>query len=222
MHEASQLLERMVNRGVKPTVVTYSILIEQMLKEYAFDDAQKVFDQMVSLGYKPDVCTYTSFLLAYYNRDMLTKAEDVMTKMNEDGVHPDLMTYTVLIDGYARGGFINQAFDIFKCMVDAGCDPSHYTYSVLIKHLSKEKWLMESTTRTGENVTSINIADVWKIMEFDTALVLFDKMIEHGCTPNVNTYGALTTGLCIEGRFEEAWRLVDHMKKRGLSPTEDM
>ncbi|KAL0291174.1 UNVERIFIED_CONTAM: Pentatricopeptide repeat-containing protein [Sesamum angustifolium] len=59
-------------------------------------------------------------------------------------------------------------------------------------------------------------------MEHDTALKLFEKMKQHGCAPNLNTYNALITGLCRERRLEEAWRLVDHSKQCGISPSEDI
>ncbi|KAG8365939.1 hypothetical protein BUALT_Bualt17G0024100 [Buddleja alternifolia] len=224
--EALNFLERMLEGGMKPSIVTYSIVIEHMLKDFDFECAYRVLNHMIALGYKPDVCTYTSFLVAYCNRGMLREAEDVMRKMKEEGVLPDLMAYTVLIDGYGRSGFLSLAFDTFKSMVDAEIEPSHYTYSVIIKHLSHEKLMNGNEGRKGLDLKPtdgfINIADVWKIMEHDTALKLFEKMKEHGCAPNTNTYNALITGLCREGRLEEAWRLVDHLKQCGMSPNEDM
>lgn len=39
---------------------------------------------------------------------------------------------------------------------------------------------------------------VWKIMEHNTALRLFEKMKQHGCAPNINTYNALISGICRE------------------------
>lgn len=57
-------------------------------------------------------------------------------------------------------------------------------------------------------------------MEFEIALKLFEKMTEHGCTPDAITYGVLIAGLCKEGRLEQAQKLVDHMKESGFSLTE--
>ncbi|KAK4398858.1 hypothetical protein Sango_1361300 [Sesamum angolense] len=149
-----------------------------------------------------------------------------MVKMKEEGVQLDLMAYTVLIDGYGRAEFINLSFDTLKSMVDAGYEPSHYTYSVLIKHLSHEKLINGNSARIGldpgANNGSINIADVWKITEHNTALRLFEKMKQHGCAPNINTYNALISGNCGEERLEETCRLVDHLKQCGMSPTEDI
>lgn len=101
-------------------------------------------------------------------------------------------------------------------MFDAGCEPSHHTYSFLIKQLLKEKWTK------GSYSNLVDHADVWSMMSFSTALELFDKMQEHGCTPDVNTYAKLIMGLCKVDRFGVALQLFDHMQEQGLSPNEDI
>ncbi|XP_057783898.1 pentatricopeptide repeat-containing protein At5g65560 isoform X5 [Salvia miltiorrhiza] len=225
LFEAFNYMEKMLEMGMKPSIVTYSIVIEQMLKDFDFDRAYKVLNYMVAMGCKPDVCTYTSFLVAYCNQGMLKEAEDMMAKMKEEGVRPDLMAFTVLIDGYGRSGFLELAFSTLKSMIAAGCEPSDYTYSVLIKHLSHEKLIKRSgrTWLDSKPINlSINIADVWKIMDHDTALKLLENMEKYGCPPTIKTYNALITGLCRERRLDEAWRLVDHLRQCGLSPNEDM
>ncbi|KAG8362904.1 hypothetical protein BUALT_BualtUnG0025500 [Buddleja alternifolia] len=153
--EALNFLDGCWREGMKPSIVTYSIVIEHMLKDFDFECAYRVLNHMIALGYKPDVCTYTSFLLL-------------------------IATEELLIDGYGRSGFLSLAFDTFKSMVDAEIEPSHYTYSVIIKHLSHEKLMNGNEGRKGLDLKPtdgfINIADVWKIMEHDTALKLFEKM----------------------------------------------
>ncbi|WMV23623.1 hypothetical protein MTR67_017008 [Solanum verrucosum] len=206
----------MPGSGVKPTIESYSILIEQLLKESAFGQAYKVFHLMVSMGHKPDVCIYTSFLVAYYNEEKLKEADDVIDKMAEARVMPDVMAYTVMIDGYGRAGLLNRAFDVLKFMVDAGHEPSQYTYSILIKHLS------QGGVDLKTEASFINIADVWKVVKYETLLELFDKMVEHRCPLNTSIFTSLTTGLCREGRLEEALRLLDHMQSCGISPGEDI
>ncbi|XP_021906463.1 pentatricopeptide repeat-containing protein At5g65560-like [Carica papaya] len=197
-----------------------------MLKEGDFDYAHKVFDEMVSLGHMPDVFTYTAFIHAYCSAGKLKEAEDMIVKMKEEGIMPDSLTYTLLIDAYGNLGSIYSAFDVLKRMFDTGCEPSHHTFSFLIKHLSKKRWMKENGDAVGlyliSNASYIDVADVWKTMEFDFALDLFEKMLEHGCTPNVNTYGKLIIGLCKVGRLGVAQRLFNHMKERGISPSEDI
>ncbi|KAM1204425.1 hypothetical protein ACFX2J_020112 [Malus domestica] len=226
LKEALSLVEKMVSIGVKATVHTYTILIKQMLKEGDFDHAHRLLNQMVSSGNQPDLFTYTTFIHAYCGIGNVEEAEKLMIKMNEEGIVADSLTYTLLIDGYGRMGLIDCAFDVLKRMFDASCDPSHYTYSFLIKHLSNEKLTETRNNILGmdliSNVSLIDIADVWKIMDFDIALDLFEKMTGHGCAPSTNTYDKLIVGLCKERRLEEAQRLYSHMKEREVSPSEDI
>jgi pentatricopeptide repeat protein len=56
----------------------------------------------------------------------------------------------------------------------------------------------------------------------ETALELFEKMMEHGCTPGVNTYAKLIIGVCKVGRWGVANSLFNHMIERGLVPNEDI
>lgn len=220
------MVENMSKMGVKPTVATYTILIEEMLKEGDFDHANRVFNQMVSFGHKPDVYTYTAFIHTYCTSGNVKEAEGMMARMIEAGVMPDSLTYTLLISAYERLGLTYDAFNVLKRMLDAGCDPSHRTYSFLIRHLSKIKLMNENSHLEQldlvQSVTFFNAADVWKIMQLETALELFEKMMEHGCTPGVNTYAKLIIGVCKVGRWGVANSLFNHMIERGLVPNEDI
>ncbi|KAK6923849.1 Pentatricopeptide repeat [Dillenia turbinata] len=224
LHEASSLLVKMVEVGVKPTIVTYTIIIEAMLKDGSFENSCKVFDQMISVGYKPDVVVYTAFLRTYCSHAKIKEAEDLVTQMNEGGVKLDVIAFTVLMDGYGRVGSISGAFEVLKRMFLAGCQPSSYTYSLLLKHLLCEKEKKEGVNGLDldSNVNLIDVANVWKIVELELVVDLLEKMVEHGCSPSLNTYGALISELCKEGRLQEAENLFSHMKNKGMSSSEEI
>ncbi|KAI3787435.1 hypothetical protein L1987_41898 [Smallanthus sonchifolius] len=216
IQEASIFIGKMIKVGFKPEITTFTILIEGLLKRYDFVDAHKVFIEIVSSGLKPDVCTYTSFILAYCSQGMLEKAEGLMNDMMVEGVEPDTTTYTIFIDSYFRAGKIDSAFDVLKRMMDAKCEPSHHTYAIIVKHLL----VLQQREKVKFQNFDLNIGNVWKLMDFETAMELFSEMVKRGCEPNVKTFEALTFGLCGESRFEEACRLVSHMLTKGLVPNE--
>ncbi|KAF9606664.1 hypothetical protein IFM89_027708 [Coptis chinensis] len=220
MDKASLLLDKMVEVGVEPTVFTYIILIDEMLKECQPDKVDRVFKQMISSGLKPDVCTYTSFIHTLCSNGKLEQAEDLMIKMNKEGIRPDLVTYTALLDGYGNSGPVDCAFDVLKRMVDVGCKPSHETYTILVKHFINEKRVFGKSYNMcldpAANGTSISVADVWKILDLETALKLIEKMVEHeasalvdmmvkqGRLPNLESYKLLICGLCNKGNIQKA------------------
>lgn len=94
-------------------------------------------------------------------------------------------------------------------MFDTGCEPSIQTHSILMKHLMVEK----------HNISIYN-ADIWRITDFEIITTVFEKMLEHGCVPNVKTYDKLIIGLCKVEHLSVALGLLNHMRENGISPSE--
>lgn len=205
--------------GIQPTVCTRTILIRKMLKEGDFDEAHRCFRQILSSGQKPDAQTYNAFVEAYCSAGRLTEAEGMMVKMKEDGVPPDVFTYTFLIKAYCYLGMTCSAFDVLKRMSDAACDPSHQTFLALIKHLFEKKY---AAGKGGETALELRDAPgtVWEMMDFDIVVQLFEKMVDHGCTPDEHSYEKLILGMCKVENVGIAQRLLDQMVKRGMPPSE--
>ncbi|GJZ29816.1 pentatricopeptide repeat-containing protein [Tanacetum coccineum] len=218
MQEVLYLIGKIIKIGFELGINTYTILIEGLLRSSDFDDARKLFILMVSSGLKPDVCTYTSFILVYCSQGMVTEAEYIMIEMIKEGVEPDIATYTVFIDIYGRLGQVDSAFKVLKRMVNAKCEHSYHTYAVLVKHLL----LKQKLKNLKFEAFDINIGNMWKLMDLETAMELFSEMIKRGCELNVKTYEALTIKLCKEGRRKEACRLVSHMLTNRLVPSENI
>ncbi|KAH7519951.1 hypothetical protein FEM48_Zijuj08G0091800 [Ziziphus jujuba var. spinosa] len=87
--EALLLAEKMSNVGLKPTVVTYKILVKKTLKEADFDHAYWLLDKMIL-------------------------DEDLTDQMNKEGAVPDSHADTLLIDAYGCLGLIDHAFDVLS------------------------------------------------------------------------------------------------------------
>ncbi|KAL6221891.1 hypothetical protein ACLB2K_005283 [Fragaria x ananassa] len=145
-----------------------------------------------------------------------------MIKMDGEGVSADSLTYAFLIEAYLRLGLVESTFDVFRRMFDAHCNPCHRIYSLLIKHLSNEKLLKSNDNVVGLHmVSSVPSADIWKTVDFEIALELLEKMDEHGCAPNMNTYSELIVALCRVRNLEVARKLYTHMRDNSISPSED-
>ncbi|KAG2404924.1 Pentatricopeptide repeat-containing protein [Vigna angularis] len=222
--EALSLVDEMIKVNLKPTVETYTNLIAEMLKEGDINHANKTLNQMISSGCQPDVFAYTTFVHAYCSQGRLEEAENVMTKMKEEGIVPDSLAYTFLIDGYGCMQLLECSFDVLKRMFDAACEPSHHTYGFLLKHLVKETLTIKDGCIVegsfAQGFVSNDLINVWKTLDFDIVSLLFKKMVEHGCKPNVNTYSKLITGLCRVGRLNVALKLLNDLQEGGMSPSE--
>ncbi|CAN0892625.1 Putative pentatricopeptide repeat-containing protein At1g13800 [Linum grandiflorum] len=112
---AFKVLKEMKNRGVEPDIVTYTSLLDGLLKRYPEGKQKEEF--------KNDII-----------REIMERKE----------VEPDAVYYTVLIDGSGRAGYIERgsttvpppkhierAKEHFKEMIDRGVEPDIVAYTAL-------------------------------------------------------------------------------------------
>ncbi|KAL5556581.1 hypothetical protein UlMin_038817 [Ulmus minor] len=217
----TSLIDGMLGDDCLPNSYTYNVLIDGLCREKRVQEASFLVETMLRKGVKPIILTYTvlikemlkggnqpnvfmytTFIYAYCSIGNLEKVEDFMAMMNKEGVFPDSLTYTLLVNAYGCLGLKHHAFDVLKHMMDASCEPSHYTYAFLIKHLTTEKGMETSSCDIrldlDSNISCIDIVDVWKTMDFEVALNFFEKMDEH------------------------AHKLFEHMREKGIFPSEDI
>jgi pentatricopeptide repeat protein len=56
----------MMDRGICPTVVVFTAMIDKLFKEGKVTEAQKLFDLMLSAGVKPNVVSYNTMIHGYF------------------------------------------------------------------------------------------------------------------------------------------------------------
>ncbi|KAK7407187.1 hypothetical protein VNO78_08889 [Psophocarpus tetragonolobus] len=226
VQDALLLVENMAKFDVKPTLHTYTILVEEVLKEFDFDRANEILNKMISSGYQPNVVTYTAFIKAYCSQGRLEEAEEMVLKIKNDGILLDSFVYNLLINAYGCMGLLDGAFGVLKCMFDTSCEPSYQTYSILMKHVMIEKYKKEVSNPVGLSLSLTNFSadngDIWNKIDFEITTVLFEKMVECGIAPHINTYHKLIRGLCRVGRLDVAFHLYHHMRGSEISPSESI
>ena len=79
----------MVQRGLAPGVLTFSILINRFSKLGQLEDAKSVFEAMIASGFTPDVYVYDSLLKGFYSRGEKEEIINLLHKIAAEGVHLD-------------------------------------------------------------------------------------------------------------------------------------
>ncbi|XP_061371867.1 pentatricopeptide repeat-containing protein At2g17670 [Gastrolobium bilobum] len=179
------------NFGVKPDLVTYTILIDNVCNTKNLREALRLVSVLGEEGFKPDCFVYNTIMKGYCMLNRGSEVIEVYNKMKEEGVEPDLVTYNTLIFGLSKSGRVTEAKKLLRVMTEKGYFPDEVTYTSL----------MNGMCRKGDALA---------------ALALLEEMEAKGCSPNSCTYNTLLHGLCKSRLLEKAIELYGVMKSGGL------
>ncbi|OCF45796.1 hypothetical protein I317_00284 [Kwoniella heveanensis CBS 569] len=182
--------------GLKPDVVTYTTLVQGLLRAGRLMLAKKVLEDMHQQGISPNE-RMSSMLIADLAKSGtkigLAHAEEILKLMRQKQMKTNEVTWTGLIAGYFRGGWEVDAWDAVKRMNRAGLRLNRVGYNMLLRESGK------GGGRTG-------ILKLWK------------NMLEDGVSPNSDTYLLALTPLVLEKRWNEAEEVLLEMDKRRFKP----
>ncbi|XP_030469381.2 pentatricopeptide repeat-containing protein At2g17670 [Syzygium oleosum] len=177
--------------GVKPDLVTYTILIDNVCNTKNLREVTRLVSVLSEEGFKPDCFVYNTIMKGYCMLSRGSEAVGVYKKMKEEGVEPDLVTYNTLIFGLSKSGRVKDARKYLDIMVEAGHFPDAVTYTSLMNGMCRE----------GDALG---------------ALRLLEEMEAKGCSPNSCTYNTLLHGLCKSRLLEKGIELYQMMKSSDM------
>ncbi|GLT29648.1 hypothetical protein SLA2020_045010 [Shorea laevis] len=187
--EAFRKHREMVDKGIKPDVFSYTILIDKFSKEGNVEKATGFLWKMLKDGVKANVVTYTAIMLGFCKKGKLEEAFTILKEVEDMGIEVDEFMYATLIDGVCRRGELDHAFDLLHEMEKKMVKPSIITYNTVINGLCK-------VGRTFE-------ADKF-LKRVDGDIVTYSTLLHH-YTEDENVHGILET----KRRLEDAGVAVD-------------
>ncbi|KAJ4848078.1 hypothetical protein Tsubulata_015474 [Turnera subulata] len=156
-------------------------------------EAQRVWMEMSKWGVQYDVVSYASMMSCYSKAGSLYRVFKLYNRMKQLRIEPDRKAYNAVIHALAKARQVKEAINLLKTMEENGIPPNVVTYNSLIKPLCKQR-------------------------KVDDARGLFDEMLHRHLSPTVQTYHALFR---IVRTGEEAFGLLEKMRKLGCPPTND-
>ncbi|GAU19800.1 hypothetical protein TSUD_170250 [Trifolium subterraneum] len=146
MKRARSLFDFFLEKGFRPDVVTYTIMIKSYCIMNCLQEAHSLFQDMEIRGIKPDVITYTVLLdvglKQFYSghrkgKDVMYNVLTIWVDMKQMGISPDVVSYTVMIDGHMKIGNLENAIRYFNEMIVLRLEPDIVTYTALLSGLLK-------------------------------------------------------------------------------------
>ncbi|KAI4963201.1 hypothetical protein ZWY2020_016994 [Hordeum vulgare] len=202
MSEARDMMKEMEEHGFKPSVITYTSLIEAYCMEKDFQTAGRtqealdIFDKVRNDGCAPDASFYNSLIYILGRAGRLEDANSVVGKMRMTGVPPTVATFNTLISAACDHSQAENALKMLVKMDEQSCKPDIKTYTPLLKLCCKRQWI--------------------KVLRF-----LICHMFRKDITPDFSTYTLLVTWLCRNGKPAQSCLFLEEMVLKGFAPKKE-
>ncbi|XP_039118607.1 pentatricopeptide repeat-containing protein At1g80550, mitochondrial-like [Dioscorea cayenensis subsp. rotundata] len=182
--------EEMDQKGVAKDLHSYSIYMDILSKSGKPWKAIKVYKEMRSRNIALDVVAYNTVIQAVGKSDGVDRAITLYKEMIERGCEPNVVTFNTIIKLLCGDGRINEGYAFFEQMRKKGCDPNVITYHCFFRNLNRPKEIL------------------W----------LFDRMVNTGCRPRMDTYVMLMNKFGRWGFLRPVLLVWKAMEEHGCSP----
>ncbi|KAJ8900603.1 hypothetical protein K2173_025380 [Erythroxylum novogranatense] len=232
----NELMEKMKGIQIKPNVITFGILINQLCKFRRVDDALEVLKQMnggegeQEVSIEPDIVIYNTLIDGLCKVGRLEEGVGWMERMRLKGCDPNIVTYNCLIDGFCKDGQLERGLELFDEMNREGGSvvPNVVTVNTLVDGMCRHGRVNSAFEFFGEmqrkglkgNVVSytVLINAFCNVNNLDRAMEIFDQMRSGGCIPDALVYYTLISGLSRAGKMDEACSILSNLKEGGYCP----
>ncbi|KAL2928815.1 hypothetical protein RDABS01_034226 [Bienertia sinuspersici] len=184
--------EEMDRKGVRKDLVTYSIYMDVQCKCGKPWKAVKMYKEMRRKRMQLDVVVFNTVIHAIGLKEGVDFSIRLLKEMKELGCEPNVVTYNTVIKLLCENGRMKEAYSMFNQMHKKGCEPNVITYHCFFRCLVKPKEMLR----------------------------LFERMLESGVSPTMDTYVMLMRKFGRWGFLRPVMIVWDKMKELGCSPNE--
>ncbi|KAJ1426657.1 Tetratricopeptide-like helical domain superfamily [Sesbania bispinosa] len=188
--KCNEFWEEMDKKGVNKDLHSYSIYMDILSKRGKPYKAVKLFKEMKRKGIKLDVVVYNIFIRAIGLSQGVDFSIRAFREMKELGINPTAVTYNSIIRLLCDNYRYKEGLALLRTMRDNGCHPNAVSYHCFFACLEKPKQI----------------------------LALFDRMIDSGVRPAMDTYVMLLKKFGRWGFLRLVFIVWNRMKQLGCSP----
>lgn len=126
-------LDRMVDEGLKPNVITYAAVMSACRKRS--DVVIGLLDRMKKEKIVPNTVVMTTVIdsLAQSGDGKYTDAAyDMLLDMEKNGPEPNIYTYNTITRAFAEAGRIEEAMAVLNSIKRRGLEPDRFTFTTLL------------------------------------------------------------------------------------------
>ncbi|GER35053.1 pentatricopeptide repeat-containing protein [Striga asiatica] len=185
MPEAYKHLDRMLQEGLHPNHVTFSILIDGHIQNGEINCAVRLFNKMNANGIAPDRMLFNNLIRGFCSARRLLDALSVTHMMQKRGFSPSESSYEKLLRVFCARGSSVDALRIYEDMISHKYFPCRYNAIWLSSILCKDNKLDEA--RAVSDMLSSNNRRNYKLLNRRNYKKKAVAYLEHSGT-NVNRF----------------------------------
>ncbi|KAG8043702.1 hypothetical protein GUJ93_ZPchr0458g22693 [Zizania palustris] len=202
--------------------LSFHALVDALCDHRRIDEAHHLCFGKDPPPFPPVTKTHNLLLRGWAKTRAWARLRHLWFDMDNRGVAKDLHSYSIYMDALAKSG---KPWKAFRQMVDAGCKPNASTFNTIVKLLCKEGRFKEGYAfvqqmhKAGIEPTVLTYHCFFQYLSRpQEVLGLFEKMIERGCLPRMDTYVMLIKRFGRWGFLRPVFIVWKAMEEQGLSP----
>ncbi|RIA93838.1 hypothetical protein C1645_873799 [Glomus cerebriforme] len=232
MSLAIELFEEMERREIKPSVVTYSILIDGFALNGQVDKAVEYFEKLKKDSIEPNIYTYTSLIKAWVQVYNIDKAKEVYNEMISKNIQPVSATLRA-IQKLTSSSDIEQKALITQ--PPKSQKEAHYwgTKLWISKDIETVDRLFQSFVLSILNSIPFQNSDdepnvktfryfincyLFKYRDLTRALKVFQEMLKFNVKPDYVLYSCVIKGCCMLGHVQKSVQFLEMMESQNIIP----
>uniref|UniRef100_A0A0D9WA91 Pentacotripeptide-repeat region of PRORP domain-containing protein n=1 Tax=Leersia perrieri TaxID=77586 RepID=A0A0D9WA91_9ORYZ len=208
-----------------PVTKTYNLLLRGWAKTRAWARLRDLWFDMDRRGVAKDLHSYSIYMDGLAKSGKPWKAFKVFKEMKQRGMTIDVVAYNTAIHSIGLAEGVDSAIRLYRQMVDAGCKPNASTFNTIVKLLCKEGRFKEGyafVQQMHKAGIEPNVLTYHCFFQYlsrpQEVLGLFEKMLERGCRPRMDTYVMLIKRFGRWGFLRPVFIVWKAMEEQGLSP----
>jgi pentatricopeptide repeat protein len=133
--KAIELFHRMPSFNCVRTLQSLNALLNALVDNDRFSDANEIFDRSSKMGFRPNSVSFNVMIKGWLRKDEWEQACKLFDQMLERNEQPSVVTYNSLIGFLSRKGYLDKAMSLLEDMTQKGKYPNSVTYALLMEGL---------------------------------------------------------------------------------------
>ncbi|XP_039143544.1 pentatricopeptide repeat-containing protein At1g79540 [Dioscorea cayenensis subsp. rotundata] len=228
LKEAERILQKMIEKGITPDVLTCITLVHMYSKTGNLERTKEAFDSLRQQGFQPDFKVYNSMIMAYVKAGNPKSGESMAREMEARDIQPTKEIYMELLRAFAQQGQVDGAQRIVNTMEFSGIQRCVESSTLLVEAYGKSgdpdqarklfDLMMKSGLKPDDRCTASMIRAYATKNQLDKALDLLLNLEKDGFRPGTAIYTVLVDWMGRLQMIEEAEHFLNNIREKGEDP----